>query len=307
MSHEQFSISYDGGQVSKGRIDINELAPSLLSLNDLVQRINKLINPKDATIKLEAVATREGSFLIDLDLSQTILGQAGALLSGASLSDVKDIIDIIFGENSSNLVAKGIGLFALYKWLSSRSIEKVEKNDENATFTATDGSTIIVDNRVFVCANDSAVVKSLLGMAKPLTNGTCDTMKVAGPALPKTGIAITESDVEAFKKALESQDSIELTRQEYNKTFQISNASFTDGKWRLKSGDESIFVTIADQGFAKRVAEGEIEFGSKDTLVCKVEAVEYQKGDRVTTEYTILEVLHHNKPPVQFRIPGTGN
>lgn len=83
MAKYDFSIRYYGNALEDGRIPIKDLAPSLLALSESFHEIQKISNPNEPELSLDIKATSEGSFIVDLLLSngKDLLNQAISLLT----------------------------------------------------------------------------------------------------------------------------------------------------------------------------------------------------------------------------------
>lgn len=64
MSNENLTLVFEGSGVEKGEIDVQDLAPALLALGDLIQSANDVINGKRAKVSVCVRATAEGSFVV---------------------------------------------------------------------------------------------------------------------------------------------------------------------------------------------------------------------------------------------------
>jgi hypothetical protein len=56
IASEQFSVIYHGDSVEKGQMDVKELAPSLLALNDLIEEANRTLNGSRTKVSLRVKA-----------------------------------------------------------------------------------------------------------------------------------------------------------------------------------------------------------------------------------------------------------
>jgi hypothetical protein len=81
MSKTNLTLIFDGPAVDKGEIDVQDLAPALLAVGELVQAANYEINGNKSQISVRVKATAEGSFEVDLALIQSIIESTKALFT----------------------------------------------------------------------------------------------------------------------------------------------------------------------------------------------------------------------------------
>src|SRR5687768_12925867 len=68
MAELAFELEYDGPALAAHEMDVRELAPALLSTADLVQELNRIVNPADPNVSVNVKATSDGSFLVWLSI-----------------------------------------------------------------------------------------------------------------------------------------------------------------------------------------------------------------------------------------------
>ncbi|WP_126175120.1 hypothetical protein [Tsuneonella rigui] len=113
-THVRSTIRYDGPALDGHEMDIQELAPALLSLADLIQIANKKFNGSHASIKVLVNAdVDQRCFMLDISLVQTFFDQAKTFLGIEDVKTAKEIAEWV-GILSSG----GMGLFATLRFLS---------------------------------------------------------------------------------------------------------------------------------------------------------------------------------------------
>ena len=60
VSSSSFRIAFEGEPFAEGEIDVNDLAPALLALGDVIQAANRALNGDRADARLKIRATNEG-------------------------------------------------------------------------------------------------------------------------------------------------------------------------------------------------------------------------------------------------------
>lgn len=111
--HVRTRIRYDGPALAGHEMDVQDLAPALLAMAEIVQIANRKFNGDGVSIRVMVDADVEQQcFQLDLSLVQSFLDQAATLLGHKDVATAKEIaewVGIIGGAGSS------IGLFALLK------------------------------------------------------------------------------------------------------------------------------------------------------------------------------------------------
>src|SRR5690606_24771878 len=123
MSTAHFVVAFDGPGVVDGTIDVRDLAPALMALGQAVDAANRAVNGDAVPARVQARATSEGSFEVQLDL--VLQGWAAikdALLSDDSSAALNLLTWLGF------LGTAGGGLVALHRWLRGRQPEKIQRD-----------------------------------------------------------------------------------------------------------------------------------------------------------------------------------
>jgi len=102
VASAQFQLAYDGPSLRAGAMDVNELAPALLAVSDLVQEANLLLNGTRATASVRVRSDfKKGSFEIALLIDQSLLEHAKNLLPGAMATvGAGTIVRLLFGSEA---------------------------------------------------------------------------------------------------------------------------------------------------------------------------------------------------------------
>ena len=129
MKQISFSISYDGPALADGTMDVFDLAPALVSVGELFNEANVILNGDQTTFKTSMKAISKGSFQIELALSQTALEHIVALFAWDGITAAKNIGSLIFGE---------FGLIRFWKWLRGKTPDKVESDGDKIIVTSGD-------------------------------------------------------------------------------------------------------------------------------------------------------------------------
>lgn len=168
--HVKTTIRYDGPALAEHEMDVQDLAPALLALADIIQIANRKFNSDAASIKVLVNADVEQKcFQIDLSLVQSLMDHAATLLGQKDVKTAEEIAKVI-----GIAVGASTSLFAFLKWLSGKD------KRSGITFRAGDvtGTTIIniigsensivIPNMTAALATDPEVIKRVKTVLQPL-------------------------------------------------------------------------------------------------------------------------------------------
>jgi hypothetical protein len=136
--HVKTTIRYDGPALVGHDMDVQDLAPALLALADIIQIANRKFNGDSASIKVLVNADIEQKcFQLDVSLVQSMLDQAATLLGQKDVVTVKEIAEWI-----GLIVTTSTSLFGIWRWISG------QKSEGGVTFEVGDvaGTTVIIVN-----------------------------------------------------------------------------------------------------------------------------------------------------------------
>lgn len=111
MNRARAIIRYDGPALAGHEMDVRELAPALLALEELCRTANEIFNGNNASVRLVVRAdVDQKCFQLQIDLVQTIFEQMNMLLAHEKVQNAKNIFEWI------GIIGGGTwGLFGLYK------------------------------------------------------------------------------------------------------------------------------------------------------------------------------------------------
>ena len=120
-------VAYTGDAVN-GSMDINELAPALLALSNLISEANQTLNHDNSKIEVRISLNFErGSFEMSLELIRDLPAQIKFFLFDSSLSLYE-----ILGAIGLFCTISGGTLLEIYRFVKGRKISKVEKVDKDS-------------------------------------------------------------------------------------------------------------------------------------------------------------------------------
>lgn len=185
-------VRYDGEALRTHEMDVKQLAPALLSLAKAFDTLQKDVAP-GARVQLNAKATREGSFAIDLLIH--LANEAESILAGDPVTAI---------VNASGLMGIYFGAVGMLKKLA-RNVKPVKteaagKNDDgldliNVTFS--DGSRMCALRASVDALKNPELVKSIKAPSRPrwTTESTLCNSSPAHETKPSTRRTPTRSPI----------------------------------------------------------------------------------------------------------------
>lgn len=285
-------LKYEGEALSNHSMDVAQLAPSLLALNDAIQELNRQINGDQAkvTLKIDAPA-KAGSIGIDLSLAQDFLSQVTGFLTSGGISAVC---------NAHTLVTCFLQIIMLKKYLKGRDPTLfIESKDETKTVLVIEQRRIVVNNFAIAGLANQVCTNACSRLADPLRNEGISEFSLS-----------TEHEIESVKKEeLEGfqaiQEERELTRFTRKVAAIVESVAFKDeAKWKLNLGDKnSIFASIKDEQFLKAIDSGAELFGKGDCLLAEIESVQTATPEgRIKMSHSVTKVYEHKHAMEQISL-----
>lgn len=296
MSNQNFQIYYDGPALNNSEMNVKELAPALLSLGELFEEANKIINKEEVNIVVNIKATRPGCLYIDLSVVQSTIETAMSLFNSDSVTAITNAAGIL----SVLGISGGGGLIGLIKWLGNRKIKSVTKIEgEGFKLETEDGDIKYTNEKEIKLFSSISIRKKIEAVVKPLKSDGVEKMKFISK---EDETEITKNQVNIFT-APDIEEEL-IGEKEIEMNLQIVNISFQkDGKWRFNDGNAIFFADILDENFNKQVEENEKVFAKDDLLKVRARMQQFISNGLIKTDYTILEVLEHRSAAIQIKLP----
>ena len=285
MAKYKFDVHYKGTALEDNSIPVKDLAPSLLSLSEAFQTIQKINNPSEAPLSLNITATKKGSFLVEL-----------LLVNGKDL--LKQAMDFLNSSPSTAVInlTTYVGIFVnVVNYINKIANKKIkDKKEENGkvTITLDDDSSITMSADEFKVYKNVNFRKEIHEVVRPLESDGIDSI---GFSHDKS-ISVTVDHTDYKKFEVPTVQEKQLDTNESAVFLQIINVAFEHGKWKFSMGDSTFFADITDEDFLKAVEKNEQQFGSTDTLKVKLKTEQYlDKNGKLKSDYTVTKVLDHIK------------
>jgi Holliday junction resolvase RusA-like endonuclease len=309
MSDKQFvNIFYEGADYKDGKIDIKELAPSLLAFGDLLNEVNQIINNGKADIQTYITATEKKCFKCKISLEsasifESIKEQFG-FVKYLSLKEMLELIGFI-GAGTSGIAGIVVTSYLVYKKIEQgRKIKKhTILQDNNVTIELEDSTTITVSFDLFRLVKASWQKKYSIkkNLDKHLSNAKSDI-----------GYSLQDNEKPQYIKKEEKEL---LLKKDYN--LEANHASqdpiyttllirqpdyYGDIKWSFIYAGKTIkpdFDNIIKEKL--NAIKKNIVYNSKIPVKMTITYEEDERGEAVTgtEEYRILEITGDIIKPVQ--------
>ncbi len=304
MTKAAFSIAFEGEPFNKGEIDVQDLAPALLALGDIVQSANKALNGDQAEARLKVRATQEGSFeaLLAIDISWIADMLDVVAAHPDRMTAAKDIVDLVF-KAGAGVAGTTIGVVQALKFIRGKKPEKVEEKPTGVSITV-NKTTIQMEPKAFQLLQDQSTRENIEKFGN-------NTLKIKGLQSVRIGLgvdqkplSITNKDIDALRIPEPGEDEAETNVSHATLWMRLVTPQFEEQyKWRFSDGGERRFTAeMEDTDFLNPVLKGDVTMSANDTLWCKIrEEQEIRRGNLTKTVF-IEKVLEHRRGDTQLRL-----
>jgi hypothetical protein len=302
MERLEFTLIYDGPALKDGKMDIQELAPALLGLGDLIAESNRKLNGESVkTIVNVKAGFERGSWGVAIELVQSFCDKAINALSGEFVTSALNLVDIIGLVKGTVYMG---GLFGVVKWIRNRKIKRTSTEGNKTTLTVEDDKgeeTIEISNEIAELLKNYKVREGLEKVVKPLKADGIEELKSEYNNVRHT---IVEKN-EASYCNVPKDEGEQINEYETTVFFSIRTLSFQEGnKWTLFDGEgqSSYSVKITDREFLQRVHDNREFFSEGDILKIRLKTIQYKTTKGLKTEYEATKVLGHETPKKSIQI-----
>ena len=289
---QSFGLKYDGQALVDHTIDVNDLAPALMGLSDLIQEANRIANGDKASIKLKIKATQPGSFQVDVQAIQSLASQAEMILNGTHITAVGNLA-MLLGLISGS----AMGLVKLVKWLKGGRADKVTDKDDANVEIEKDGQTVVVTKIEWEMYQSRKIRESIYSVLKPAERDGIEIIEFIDEKQQST--KITKTELKYYKPQDEPDEQLlETERETY---VNVSHMWFKDGhKWRFSEGESEWSAEITDQKFLIKLLKSEVSIYANDWLKVRVKQTQYKTTSGLKSDYEITEVLELKRADKQI-------
>ena len=295
MSKNLVRIRYDGPVLANHAIDVNHLAPALLSIGDLCKLANEKFNGERASVKvLVSVDAEHSCFELSFELVQTIYDMALSLIKNDDVKNAKQILEWL---GIITMGATPVGLFKLLKWLRGRKIESqtlVNQDGKNVVEIKVEGDSNMINvyPQTMELYNDVEAIKSTQKIVKPLTEEGYNKLefeyrkKVTEEVSKKEANDIMSIDVDLIEESEEKPQEIIALVKVYSPVYDV-DASV----WRFEYGDKHEYMDVSETEIVKKAIErGWTSVDDIYRVRLEITQVTTRTG-KIKNRYKIKEVL----------------
>ena len=286
---ERFYVIYDGWALEHHLMDVRDLAPAMIAVNDLLSNANKVLNGDKADLNLKVNASfRAGSFGMELHTVVHFLSQIRDMFASdnaSAISNAWTILEIVG-------FVSGAGLIGLIRFLKGKKPTKIIDEDGRLKVYLNETEYYETDGKVVKLYKNRTIVGDLNKMLEPLEKDGIDSFFVSRTGDKKDAdLAINESELAYFEYQEVENDLSENITETF---IQIEAAVFKDNnKWKFDNGGSPINAAILDEEFLRKIDAGELRFGKGDLLKVKLKTIQTFAHGKLKTEFQVLEVLEH--------------
>lgn len=289
MADTDFKIKFDG---EKHQIDANLLVNNLIHTTTIIQELNRnLDSGKRIEIKIKAL--EKGSFLIHIDLLETVLDGLKNLLTRENV------------ETAGAIIGAFVGLIELKKFLKGKDPASKEKSGNKVKIENENGDVFYVENFVQNIYQTNTIVKDALSQSfETLENDNSITGYEITDKNENPLVRVERQEFEYMSlKSDQILDGERITT--IAATLNIIRISF---EGNLNSDfyykGNKVSVKIKDPEFYKLIDKGEA-FAKGDTLEVELEVKQtFDKSVNtyVNKGYKVNRIISHIKRNEQSRL-----
>lgn len=303
MSNTEFNIIFEGTPFENGEIDVNDLAPALLALGNVIQSANSVLNGDRADARLKVRATQEGSF------------DAVLMLDISWVADLLDAVNatpdrMVAADKLADLLMKGgqivggtaIGLLAALRLLKGKKPDKVEETPKGTEITINQ-TTILIEPETLRLMEDRNTREAVQKFGN-------EALHIKGLEQLRIGRAdgtetlLTSMDAPAFKLPPPEEEEPERIVSCRDVWLKIVTSQFKDGyKWRFTDGGERPFTAdMEDAEFLNSVLNGDTTLSANDSLHCRVREEQEMRSTGLQKLIFVENVIEHRQGPTQLKL-----
>lgn len=296
---DSLAVRYDGPALDAHRMDVRQLAPSLLALADLFTHAHLATGGGYSHAPaLEVAGRREGSLVVDLSLT--------TWHGGASAVDLFDEGPDAAATQAARLSSSVLSAmrWSLLAHRKGREDRVVPVPPGGIRVTWQDGTHLDAPQDAQVLVNDPDFAKTVGRAMEPLRSEGVERIELGrGRRGQEEAVAVRRDDLPAFN-TLEPEDDL-LSDNVRKVAIRVENLAFKEGnKWRINDGTSSLWASLHDLPFLQQVTSGEARFAHGDSLLVVMRDKQYRTADGgLRGEHFIERVLEHRSVPAPDMLP----
>ncbi|MGI9558739.1 MAG: hypothetical protein ACR2NQ_03590 [Thermodesulfobacteriota bacterium] len=282
MNKTNLKLIFEGPAVKNGEIDVEDLAPTLVAIDNLLKTTNREINGNNVEMSVKVSATHKGSFEVVFNLLQSFLENPEMLIDRA--------------ESICDAVKK---VYSLIKFLKGKMPDKVTPKEDGKVIVHRGKDTLVTDQRTIQLSKNHSIKERAKKSVDSLSKEGIDNIKIRLSDSEEVNINKHEREYFEFE---ETEEPVYTRR---NARLQIISLSFKESnQWQFTDtdGDKQLRATIEDADFLDKIAKNEAVFLKGDYLNCIIREKQPSKSNDFKKENScsIIKVTAHKHPPKQM-------
>lgn len=271
--HVRTTIRYDGPALDGHEMDVQELAPALLALAEMVQLANKRFNGDAASMKVLVKADIEQQcFQLDIHIVQSILESAKHLFGTDEYKTAKEIaelLDLLLPGGVAGSMSGGV--FWFWKRFSAAkdappiAITTEQHGGLTTLVQGTSGGTVTVNNNVYLLASDPSMIELGKKVLKPLAHPGYKTL-----GFYRDDEATVEWDETEAREFIDKPPTHLLPIQDPEPSINVTpirtvvsvKTQRNEGaaQWEIKWASKAVWAAMDDLEWLARFQTGQIHF-----------------------------------------------
>lgn len=309
MSTIEFQLAYDGEDVRGHTMDVQELAPALLALGNLIREANTQINGDRSKVRVFVQSDFEHKcFNIHFEIVQSIVSQISGLLADGHVKTAEDLLTWL---GLIGILPTG-GLIGFLKWRKGREIQSQTVISDvghggEVRIVARGGNSIVINQNVYHLSRNEKIRDSVAGVFAPLKKPGIDKVEFRSGSKPD--VAPISYDRDSAEEIISSctvddPDKVLLEPQKIIAHLRVHSPVFDPkaDRWRFRYGEEKIYADITETS----IASDAIDRGGvfiNDTYKVRMEITEHETPQgQFRNSYKIIEVLDFLPAPKQIAL-----
>ena len=297
-------IRYDGPALAQHEIDVQELAPALLALAEMVQLANRKFNGDATTMSVNVRAdVEQRCFQLHIHIFQTLLQHAQQIFGTSEYKTAKEIaedLDLLFPEG-------GLfgGVFLIWKLFAKRHTEGAshtslvtEQHGGQTTIINVngDGNSLTVSNTAWQLATDPDMAELGKRVLKPLEQPGYDTLTFHERPRGKPVVQLTKEEATAFIETPSMLPTQELDASDEShskiRTIVFVKTQRNEGRaqWELKWAARAEMATIDDIEWLEHFQSGQVPHDLPLYLDVEMDMVTSRTNPDAPARFHVLKV-----------------
>lgn len=298
-NHTNFLYTLQG-QFPEG-IDVKELSPILLSLGELIQESNSILNPSGRELSVKVRPFEEGSFIVDIFVfAQNNYQQIIDAINQDGVRDVKELLEWL-----GIITGSGISLFKLMQFLKGKPSRTERKEKNKIEVFNGEGNSIITDTKVYALFSSPTIQQNVYNITyKPSILPNVEAITTSLKGVSESENTITKDDAQSFEAysiPIEIDEAETINESTVSYILKPKQGSYEGSRgpysFRIPGSNDTLSkVTILDEDFSRKLELGEIRLHKTDTIKALVHVVQKKIHDRFTPpQYEILKIENYQQ------------